>query len=262
MSKGFVTFSDERFLPLVEVLAESLLTFSKYSLHVFLIDCNKKLDFKNVIITQIILPEGWRLQQIMFSKLYAAANNDFDFGCILDADMIANYNVDELLFFAEKECDNFPLLATHGSGVVDLSLMKFLGVKKQTMPYCHATYLFSKNSKKFLRECYEESQKIIKSGFINKDEELINCMLWRYGCRRYVNAYSPHYILFDDYISDKVGPNEWIKETGEMSFHLFHGCKDENIALNILDRLKNRDLKNGGINNFRNKQMEVFTSSI
>ncbi len=259
MSKGFVTFTDIYFLPLVEVLAKSLLVFSKYPLHVFLINSDKKIDLPNVITSNISLPFGTYHQQLMYSKFYAATNNDFDYGCVFDADMIANINVDELIDISEVECKEFPIPALHGANIIDQELMKYLGVSRSSMPFCHATYIFSKESKTFLKECYKLSQEIIIKGFLQQDEILLNCLLWKYGANKHLNSYDPHYHVMEAYFAERDINNIWIEGRGEISFHVFHGCKSFGIAHEILRELQKQTNDSFSVSIFKNRKLKIYT---
>lgn len=262
MSKGFVTFIDSNpiYVGVLETLIRSLLLFSEFPIHVFCINYDLKLNYPNLIKSNINLKQEQSYDEwLMYFKFYAAINNGFDFGCIIDADMIANINIDDLLTLAEKECTEFPIAPFHGDNCNCDNVMNYLGIKNKTIPYVHGTYLFSKQCKPFLQECYDLSRKFLKINLrpMSLDETILNCLLWKHKANKYLNSYDPYYKIFQDYI---LNNNNTTQGQGRknISFHLFHGCKDKNESLNILNKLEKQNILDFINNKFQNNKLKIY----
>ena len=260
MDCGFVTFADERYMPLVEVLARGLLEVSDHPLEVFAIDCDAPTGYANVVPRRVAL--GTRdLWQVWYVKLLAALSSDFDAGVMIDADMVPNLHVDELVDLARQAVQSYPLCSAHPLDQRNQrNVMRELGVRRKSMPYVHATYLFSAQCREFFRECRSVARSLTEKGIrpANADETLLNVMLWKHRVARQVNHYDPYFAGIDDYLADRFefwdeGDSSWT----EASFHLFHGEKQVEGARALLERvLRQRGTGSGAAG--RRRPLQVF----
>lgn len=235
MKKGFVTFINNSpvYLALHEVLIDSILTFTDLEVEVLGINFSYKHENKRVISKRLDLTTE-NYDTICYAKIYASSISDFDLGIQLDADMILTPETVSL--FDEIDIDQQYIIGSkHPQDPNNQQdLMQYLGVLEKSQPYIHATYLFSKNSKAFLQECYDLSLELLSKNFrpYNVDETVLNCMLWKNRREKnYVEAYDPHFSCFLD-------KGEFAKHYPQGRKHICHGCKDPNYARFIFNKLK------------------------
>jgi hypothetical protein len=140
---GFVSICNQTYLPILNVLMDGLDAFSKYPLEVFWVS-DEPMPEPTDRTTFRKLPSQTAWQKIMFSKIDAVVQTSFEHGVFLDADIVPNRNIDQLIEMAAAEPCPYPLCSAHPHGPVDIpEIMEMLGVKKRTMHYCYGNYLFS-----------------------------------------------------------------------------------------------------------------------
>lgn len=248
MNAGFISFCDAKYAPLMQVLIDGLQNFSDKPIEIFGINMSRN-PFKNtnVVFRPAPMKDGG-FNRICYMKIYASLNTNFDFSVMLDADMVPNRNVDELVTFAIANAKKYPLNAGHGKDPDNQAeTMTRVGAVSKSMPYVHATYCMSKESKPFWEEAQRYVDEFIKIGFwpSNADETIINSLLWKYGVTKQMSTFDPTYQIFDLYkkgLTYKEGPLAGYYEGKHLTYHIFHGCKDVEKAKGISNELRNLPL--------------------
>lgn len=254
MRKGFVTFvnNNPEYLKLNDILIESILDFTKLEVEVLGINFDYKHSNKRVI-SKILNLANECIDTIYYSKIYASMISDFDVGIQLDSDMIVTPNVINLLEQIEPQYQyvkgschpwNGPLQMPH------LQMMNHLNVKEKTQPYIHATYLFTKNSKDFLKEVYETGMTLYSKNIhpINYDETVLNCLLWKNTIRDgHVDCYDPYFEYFKKNIGletkENVSGPYSTEPNFKVNYTICHGCKDIAESERIFFKLKDLEGK-------------------
>jgi hypothetical protein len=233
MNEGYSVFvnQNKKYLGLLDILVESILSFSTRPVEIFSINFDYKHSSEKVFSKRINLPYE-NYETICYSKILSSINSRFSYGIQLDADFIITKEMDNL-FDLTKNIKEFPKYCLHPHDPDNQkNLMSYLGVPEKTQPYVHATYLFSDSSKPFLEDCYATSKDLLIKGISppNLDETLMNVMLWKAGD---TDAFiDPYDLWFEYFLSERF------KEKN-VNFYSLHGCKDIDKALDILNGLKN-----------------------
>lgn len=241
MKKGFITFinNNDRYLKLNDILLESILQFTDLEVEVNSINFNYRHSNKRVISKKINL-DYENFHNICYSKILASLNTNFDIGLQLDADMIVTPEVKNL-FNDISEDEEFILGSLHPHDPHNQqNIIDFLNIKEKTQPYIHATYLFTKNSKYFLQECFNLSNVLTNKNIIpfNADETILNCMLWKYKkTKNYVTTYDPYYEFFQK-SQKEIEPH--YPENFIINHYICHGIKDYFLAKNMFNQLKEK----------------------
>ena len=118
--------------------------------------------------------------------------------------------------------------------------MDILGVNDKSQYYVHGTYLFSKQTKDFLKECYDFSQYCLKNRILpeNFDETILNVMLWK---NKTTNSWVyPYDIWYDVFINPE---NNGYPESYDLKYYSSYGCKDPEFANQIFNKIKNDEFK-------------------
>lgn len=242
MKEGYVVFVNENevYLSLLEILIESILTFSTRPVEVFSINFDYRHSSSRVLTKRINL-SNVNYGTICYSKLYATINSSFEYGIQLDSDFIITEKMD-LLFEKTKTVGEFPLASLHPQDPCNQkNVMDYIGVDKKSQPYVHATYLFSEKTKPFFEECYNLSQELLSKGInpVNWDETILNVMLWKYECKGlWVDPYDIYWEIF---VSGKNWERNGYPLDFNLNFYSCHGLKDPKRAKLILENLKNRN---------------------
>jgi hypothetical protein len=190
--KSFITFVNEKYVPLVDKLAESISLFSKYPIIVYSYNFDYKPKHSNVFTKRL---DDSKLELPVFEKsvdvsdhmgivnradyntYYTLSRKPFvlldaikcglEEGVFLDADGLARKNIDEL-FNWSKDCTDYPLIGKglfeymmlYGKGnpalgpSLEQPIMNLLGIKNRTLFYGQTNViLFNKNCDKFFEEC-------------------------------------------------------------------------------------------------------------
>lgn len=235
--EGYVIFcnKNDQYLSLMDVLIESILTLSSRYVEVFSINFDYSHSSPRVLTKRINLQEE-NHATIFYSKIYSSFNSSFEFGIQLDSDFIITKEMDNLFEDCHKITD-FPLLSRHPSDPNNQqNFMDLLGVKEKSQPYMHATYLFSENSKTFLKECYDVALDYYKKGLIphNFDETILNVMLWKNNVHSWVDTYDPYYGLFLD---RNNRASFGYAEDLPINFYSCHGIKDPGFAKHVFENV-------------------------
>ncbi|MCB0337169.1 MAG: hypothetical protein KDD62_12715, partial [Bdellovibrionales bacterium] len=179
------------------------------------------------------------MHSICYEKFYAAFNNPYDYGVVLDADSIANKGID-LLMTEATEVTLYPFASQHPKDPDNQNaLMKLFKVSRKSMPYVHSTSLFSSDAKPFFEDCYWESINLQAIGHSppNQDETVLNVKLWALEASRYAECYDPYFGFIERYFGDLQAPQHSELYSRERSF-VFHGCKSRERASRIFERLR------------------------
>jgi hypothetical protein len=242
MNSGYVTYVDDnpRYRELVDILIESVLSFSNRSIEVFSINCDYYHSSGRVLNQRVDIKEK-NMSTICYTKLYSSINCSFDHGIQLDSDIIITDKMDTL-FEKAREVGQTPLCPIHPSDPNDQDwLMSYLGVKIKTQPYIHAaSYIFSNSCKPFLQECYDVSQKLVSIGYTPPwyDETILNTMLWKYKSEKYVDNYVPYFGCFLDPSTKNTHGYGWMEN---VNFYTCHGIKDPSLAKSVLIDLQRKN---------------------
>lgn len=229
MSTGFLSYADEAYRPLAQVLLDSLEVFSEHPV---------------ALVRWEDLKSSQREKSNCFSKFRAYLQSPFDRTVWVDADCVANRHVDALIEFARRYDASVPLMCCHGEPLLLLAEREYLQVPKRTMPYGHACVtVFNHKCDDFFKECLDtmpDDPEAIEADMppLN-DESVTNVMLWRYGARQQLNCVASPKWLFPYYAGlGKVpkGGRKWLIE-GRASHHFFHGEKDPACARAMLSKL-------------------------
>lgn len=252
---GFNTFVTENWLPLVEVLIDSILAFSKYPITVNCINFDYKFDHPRVNTKRANLSYA-SFDAVCSVKWSSLLENTYDICAMLDADMIATADIDELFETNTKVLSSdTPLFAKHPhnpfENPVHKDNIKFLSSvfseHSPKMKWVYACGLVALHHKNFIKELLESWQyyaRLYGSSPYIEDEGLLNALLTKHQVKQDIGYnYLPNSTLSYDYINNSINDSKELYESYlqfdcPVKFYLFHGCKDPNIAKTILDQLK------------------------
>lgn len=254
---GFTTFCTISWLPLVKILVESVIKFSKYNITVNLINCEYNFDHPRVK-TNFIKVNRPTFFSICACKWLSVLSCEYNIGLILDADMLVTPEIDSIFRENKNKIikSNFPLFAKHPNNVfIDpkhkqslSSLISYFSDKQPNMPYVYASCLFSQNNLWFIKEVYDTMLDLHKKGLTCyiEDEGLINSLLTKYQVNYDIGYnYLPNTEFAYDYINNNLDKSIEFKETYvdkncPIKFYSFHGCKDKETVQNIYQLLSNK----------------------
>jgi hypothetical protein len=247
MKKGFVTFvnNSQKYQQLNDLLIESIINLTDYDIEVFGINCTLKHSSNRVINRTINLKDEC-IDTIFYSKIYSSYASDFDIGLQLDSDMIVT--PDAIRLFEEIDPE-YPFVKGslhpwNGLEPAHIAIMNKLGAKQKSQPYIHATYLFTKNSKDFLKEAYDIGMNFFKSGVspINYDETVLNTLLWKNNVNdANVVCYDPYFEYFKKHLgmptNEDVSKPYGDEDNFLVRYLICHGCKNIEDAQRIYANL-------------------------
>lgn len=264
MNIGFVTFvnNNKKYIELTNVLIDSVLEFTPYSIEVNGINFDFHHKSDRVISKKIkIEPENFAT--ICFSKLKAYLNTDFEYAVGMDADCILTPNI--LSIFKQENFEklkNYILPPIHPKDPKNCFHLSNFFEAPQTQPYVHGLFLYGKQSKNFLEEAYENCFKAAMNSIYmpNLDESVLNVTLWKHKLQeQYLPLYDPSPEFFTDHIFGddkndklkslvseikkiyKISENERIPENEfyqKKNYMICHGCKDSSLAKKIFECIK------------------------
>ena len=212
----WITGGDKSYLPMIEVLAKSLLIYSKYKLIVYSFNCNSDIDLPNVTnrrIDYIPKPTSNPTREpdlfnkdysVYFAKYLASLdslNENFNNFAWIDGDAFATENIDSSLQYLPGLKD-YPLFMKyfnpdiyqwrqHGGikleGRYGNELASIKNIKRNPNDKLIATgfYFYDKKSKPFFEKCLEwnkelnqQSVKIYIDDNAFSEERVANNILW------------------------------------------------------------------------------------
>lgn len=254
MKYGFTTFATVSWLPLLEVLVDSILKFSKHEITINLINCEWSFNNPRVKINTINVKRP-TFFSICACKWLSVLSCEYDIGLILDADMIVTPEIDTIFIENEQKIlsSKFPLFAKHPNNVfVDpkhkqplSALIGHFSDNSPAMRYVYASCLFSKNNIWFIEEVYRTMLDLHKQGLTCyiEDEGLINSLLVKYQVNYDIGYnYLPNSEFAYDYIENKIENSSkfldlYNRDTCPVKFYTFHGCKDKDEIRKIYSLL-------------------------
>jgi hypothetical protein len=246
MRKGFVTFTNnvEKYRHLHDVLVRSLLEFTPLEIEVFGINFDYAHPDPRVIPKRINL-ETEDFWSICYSKIYASLMSEFDKTMHIDSDAVAapgvvkvfdEFDVESKFIHASKHPWDGPL------GFEHQQIMNYVGASVKTQPYVHAaSYVFSKNSKDFLSDVWEISQKMQADGVkpVNQDETIFNAMLWKHGVTDcFVDCYDPDPTHFRRLFGISNEPVDKIPTLPIIRPYICHGHKNPEESERYFNEIK------------------------
>lgn len=252
---GFNTFVTENWLPLVEVLIDSILAFSKYPITVNCI--NFDYNFNNPrVTTKVVNLQHQSFDAVCSVKWSSLLDNPYDICAMLDADMIATVDIDELFETNTKVLSSdTPLFAKHPhnpfENPVHKDNIKFLcsvfSEYSPKMKWVYACGLVAQHHKNFIAELLESWSYYIGlygcSPYI-EDEGLLNALLTKYQVDTDIGYnYLPYFTLKSAYLqrtleNDPMLQEAYLKYDCGVKFYLLHGCKNVIDAKNIFLELE------------------------
>lgn len=243
-SKGWALFANAKYAGLAKTFIDSLLHFSQHKIYVMAIDCDLGIDSNRIIQEKIQYMAGDN--GLFYLKTQCSLKAPFDVVAQVEADMLANDCCDELLGITEELDLPHTLHPIHGQDPNNqLVTMLQLGVAEKSMPYSHATYLFTQKARPFLEKVADAERKLTSEGFYppNFDETIINCVLWKENAKTQLNCFDPCTAVLPYYMGEtNTNVLDGYYEGTSLSWHIFHGNKDEKFMAEYLDKLKNKPL--------------------
>lgn len=245
MRTGYITYCDDKYLGLVEVLLEGLTEFSQYPVEVYHCGDGKIHPRERVRVVKV-QPLKNTVYGGFLLKAMACTMTELDAYCVLDADSVPTKDVDLLMGLAGEESKNrCPLCVRHHvPPEPNRKVMELVGVAEPGMAYCHAHFVAGKACRPFFNELLELAGEVEARGITpsNYDEDLLNVLLWKHGVTRQTNPWNPSAWYFD-----KIARGDWERFNRDYreampSFCTIHGEKRAEKARNILEWLRDADL--------------------
>lgn len=261
MKKGFVIFTDLNYLPIVENLIDSVLSFSRYDIEVNCINFLKQFD--NPRITSIRIDEpNPHFFNITKCKILATLNSTFDCGLLLDGDMIVTKEIDQIFDDNEEKITTakFPLFCKHPHNPFDRykHIFQRLTNKVPKMKYVYSVYLFLNTHKWFFEETLNIMNNILSRNehslyYPIPEESILNAQLCNYevdydmGYCYHVNGYPECFEYYLSGVENELGrkgkehiKNIYLNYDCPVKIYAFHGhtVKDIEVGKMVLKRLK------------------------
>jgi hypothetical protein len=257
MKTGFITFCTEDYVPIIDNLVDSVLKFSKNDITVYSINFeykhkNSRVKNKNIKIDKVTY------YNICKVKILASVDCEYDYCLVLDGDMIVTKDIDKIFEENEEKIKNldFPLFAKHPHNPFEnelhkeniFNLIARYTKEKPKMKYVFASYLFTNESKWFLKEVLNEMEIL---GYTPGDDEfVINALLTKYQVDYDIGYnYLPHASedIIDSYLEDNLSNckdlyESYFKYDCPVKFYIFHGikCKDVKYSRELIKKMENK----------------------
>lgn len=204
----FVTGGDEKFLPLMEICAESFSRFSNHKMIVYGYNFDIPFDFPNIIKKRINLDVNeketkydGRILSLSFAKekccIDAINTSGFKNFVWIDSDSFVTKYIDRVTEYIQY-IDNYPIINSHiYDFIIDSSTKKIIGDelakeklniylnKRSIYPWLHAClFVFNSKCKWFFEETLNVAYSLSPSErekYFNKisDEQVINLLMWK-----------------------------------------------------------------------------------
>tara|TARA_B100000780_G_C21088833_1_gene438762 strand:+ start:103 stop:1545 length:1443 start_codon:yes stop_codon:yes gene_type:complete len=234
----WITGGDKGYLPMIEVLAKSLLKYSKYKLIVYGFNCDSNINLPNVINKRIdyktknkIISNGEfdlinKDYSIYFAKYLASLDSlseDYEKFAWVDGDAFATKNIDDSLKYLDNLKD-YPLFMryyhkdinnwrTHynirleGNYGSELSGIKNIHRNPNELIVATGFYFYDNNSKEFFDKCLDWNKELDKHSikiYVDdnafSEERVANCILWEEGKVEYLPITWNNYYSSNDEI--------------------------------------------------------------
>ncbi|CAF0771689.1 unnamed protein product [Rotaria sordida] len=237
--EAFVTFTNSRpqYLELLDVLLDSIHLFSKRPVIIFSIDFDLIINFtRHPRVTIKRISQKNCGPTIFACKLLAIVSSELNYGIQLDIDSVVNYNIDLLFDMLHVWPYNLPLAPKHPDDPKNYRFyMEQNKVKYRTVPYMHASFVWTYRAYPFIRHVLTLMQHGAFMG-ANYDETAMNVMLWKAKTNHTLCKYDPYGPLYlEKYEKPQKSPACLPYCDGV--YLVFHGQKDSLISKNILERL-------------------------
>ena len=253
---GYVCFTDQKYLELAKIIVDHINEFSKYKIQLFTINCDADFDYPCLIKTRVnfnYTNTDEKFRKVCYTKIYAAYNNVFDFGLILDGDMIPLPSIDEVIDNNLKFINHtYPICSRHpdnpqkqpamASGLKKLQSM--FNCKHSIDKFVYSHFLFSKSMADFFDNWYKTCCYLERQGItpVDIDEGVLNVLLSEIPDYEDIGYnYMPDYQAYPDCITGKSESKYIARYTANqcpLHFNILHGCKDNNIAKEYSNTVK------------------------
>jgi len=250
---GFNTFVTKDWLPLAEVLVESILAFSHYPITVNCI--NFEHDFKNQRVnSKTIYLEHINFYAVCMTKWLSLLENPYNICAMLDADMIATKEVDNLFYDNEIKIvtSEYPLMSKHPHNPFTnpihqariQDLCETFSKNTPKMNWVYACGLVTPKHKNFIQELIEAISSFYERGIDSyiEDEGVLNALLVKYQVSQDLGYnHIPNSTLINAYLRNNMNDQELVSTYTiyecPVRFYLLHGCKNPTLAKSILDQI-------------------------
>ena len=243
----WITGGDKHYLSMIEVLAKSLLRYSKYKLIVYGFNCDSEIDLPNVINKRVDFKRKtdivWKGEQDLinkdFSMYYAkylasidSVSEGYDYYAWLDGDAFVTEHIDKSLKYLNlvqdyplfmryyhediKQWRNYSGIELHGRYGTEICSYKNIKRNPNNRIIATGFYFYDINCIPFFDECmeiYKELYNAHLTVFVDdnaiSEERIANYIMWRDNN----NSYLP--VTWDNYYSSEEEikvPNKFTKE--------------------------------------------------
>jgi FkbM family methyltransferase len=277
---AFVTCCNEKYMPIVEKLIQSINEFSKAKIILYGIDCEIPFDYPCLIKRRISPPKHSQHDK-WYWKQYAciqSLDENFNNYVWIDGDAIVNYNIDDINKYFDQ-IENYPISDIHRNEEFysyyynnDLkflqsfneNLCQYLNLKR-SWPMMHVClYIYNKNCKWWFEEIislYKNTDlKNYDKLFTWNDEGIDNALRWKYNYKKHLplsnfdtSGYDGDLGQTNSSLRDFYdfwnleGPNNFNRVFGfqyipenKSDILYFHGNKDLKISDEMIDFIKNK----------------------
>lgn len=220
----WITGGNEQYLPMIEVLAESLLKYSKYKLIVYGFNCDPNIDLPNVVNKRInyntktpvitgtepdLINKDFSIYFAKYLASLDSLNEGYDYYGWLDGDAFVTENIDTSLTYLDR-LEDYPLFMRYhhpdisnwrvhnnirleGYYGTELSSLKKISRNPDNRIIATGFYLYNKLSKEFFGKCLawnkelnEHSIRIYVDDNAFSEERVANCILWEEGKKQFL----------------------------------------------------------------------------
>jgi len=222
----WVTAGDEKYMGMIDVLAKSLLKYSKHKLIVYGFNCDPNIDLPNVINRRIDFPVKTsnfiknapksdlrdKEHLIYFAKYLASLeslNENYDTFAMIDGDVFVTENIDKCVKYSNDLLD-YPLFMRYYYGdlvfwrIIDgvkmecgygseLSKIKNINRNPNNRIVAGGFYFYNKKSENFFNSCLDWNKELDKISFTDyiddnsfADERVVNNILWKDNLDKYL----------------------------------------------------------------------------
>jgi hypothetical protein len=232
----WITGGDKGYLPMIEVLAKSLLKYSNYKLIVYGFNCDSNIDLPNVINKRIdyLKKEGIHINgeddlinkdySIYFAKYLASLdslNEDYDNFAWIDGDAFVTENIDTSLKYID-DLDDYPLFMKYfhqdinnwrvtnsikltGNYGSELASIKNINRNPNNRIIATGFYFYDNRSISFFEKCLQWNKELNKHSIkiwvddnAFSEERVANCILWEEGKNKYLPITWNNYYSSDE----------------------------------------------------------------
>ncbi len=237
--EAFVTVinSQKNYIELLDILLDSVHLFSTRPIIIFSIDFNLTINqTRHSRVTVERISQNECGSNVFACKFFAIVSSEVNYGVQLEVDSVVNYNIDLLFDMLHVWPYDLPLAPKHPDDPKNYKYyMEQYGVKSQSIPYIHGTFVWTHRAYPFLERILILMQKGAFND-ANCDETAMNIMLWKAKANHTLCKYDPYGpIYIDKYEQSERAPACLPYCDGV--YLIFHGQKESSISKNIFNRL-------------------------